>query len=103
MRIRRSMEEAGPQVRSSTSGRVAQLVRAPALQAGSRGFEALHAHSGFPRSVAKPHLAYLDGVAVDHTGSDQRDLVLADLLAGHRTRGAAVDIARRGVGGVVAT
>lgn len=42
------MEEAGPQVRSSTSGRVAQLVRAPALQAGSRGFEALHAHSGFP-------------------------------------------------------
>src|SRR5271166_5160757 len=29
-------------------GRLAQLVRAPALQAGSRGFESLTAHQGIP-------------------------------------------------------
>ena len=29
---------------ASRSGRLAQLVRAPALQAGSRGFESLTAH-----------------------------------------------------------
>ena len=31
------------------SGRLAQLVRAPALQAGSRGFESLTAHHASPR------------------------------------------------------
>ena len=38
------MMEKGPSTGSHPSGRLAQLVRAPALQAGSRGFESLAAH-----------------------------------------------------------
>lgn len=42
-------EAAGPNPgRIGRPGRLAQLVRAPALQAGGRGFESLSAHSSLP-------------------------------------------------------
>ena len=41
---RAAMMRAGRNGLSSPRGRLAQLVRAPALQAGSRGFESLTAH-----------------------------------------------------------
>jgi hypothetical protein len=52
---RADMMKQGLLVASRLSGRLAQLVRAPALQAGSRGFESLTAHHMKSRDILQPN------------------------------------------------
>ena len=53
----------------AAKGRLAQLVRAPALQAGCRGFESLTAHHYFPKrsfdTIARERLQRL--ISRDHS------------------------------------